>query len=178
MRFAKKTRILVADDQPTIVTTLAAILEEEGYEIETAFSGEEAVCKAARFSPNLLITDLVMGAMNGIEAATRITEMLPDCRVLFLSGTCSFDELSHAAPKRLVFSFVRKPMRVPDLLSAIAYLVSAVSTAHDPIDSIDVHNCFPRGWSVARLAPGKSFAGTVIPGASPLGNRALESRAW
>ena len=47
MRFGRQlqTRILVVDDEPTIAVTLAAILEEEGYEVETAFSGEEAFAK-------------------------------------------------------------------------------------------------------------------------------------
>jgi DNA-binding NtrC family response regulator len=171
MRFGKKgqTRILVVDDEPTIAVTLAVILKEEGYAVETAFGGEESVCKAAGFSPNLLIIDLIMGAMNGMEAATRITAMLPDCRVLFFSGTGSFDELSHTAPKRLVYSFARKPMPVPDLLSAIAYIVSAVNTAYDPIASIDGHNSDkepPQRWRVARLAPapGKSLARNALSG--------------
>jgi CheY-like chemotaxis protein len=170
MRFGKQvqTRILVVDDEPTIAVTLAAILKEEGYEVETAFSGEEAVRKAARFNPNLLITDLIMGAMNGMEAAARITAMLPDCRVLFFSGTRSFDELCQAAPKRLVYSFARKPMPVPDLLNAIAYLVSAVNTVYVPIDSFDGHNSdkrSPQRWHVARLTPtpGKSLARNSIP---------------
>ncbi len=158
MRYGKQvqTRILVVDDEPMIAVTLAAILEEEGYEVETAFSGEEAVCKAGRFNPNLLITDLNMGAVNGMEAATRITAMLPDCRVLFFSGTSSFDELSQTAPKHLIYSFARKPMPVPDLLNAIAYLVSAVNTADDPIESVDGHSSdkgSARRWRVNRLAP-------------------------
>ena len=158
MRFGEQvqTRILVVDDERTIAVTLAAILEEEGYVVESAFSGEEAVGKAASFDPDLLITDLIMGAMNGMEAAARITAMLPDCRVLFFSGTGSFDELSHMAPKRLVFSFARKPTPVPDLLSAIAYIVSAVNTVYDPIASIDDHNPDKgplQRWHVARSAP-------------------------
>ncbi len=162
-RFGKpvKTRILVVDDEPSIAVRLAGILEEEGYEVETAFSGENAVLKAAGFEPNLLIIDLNMGAMNGVEAATRITAILPDCRVLFFSGTSSFDELSRTAPKRLVYSFARKPMPVHDLFSAIAYIVSPANTVYDRKNSIDEfvpHEEPPQRWHVAKLTPprGKS----------------------
>jgi len=171
MKFGEqvKTRILAVDDEPTIAVTLAAILEEEGYETETAFSGEEAVVKAKSFNPNLLITDLVMGAMNGMETATRITTMLPDCRVLFFSGTTSFYELSHSAPKHLVYSLARKPTPVPDLLSAIAYIVSSGNTICDPVAAID-GRCSdkepPQRWRVATLAPchGNSLARKTLRG--------------
>jgi len=164
-----QTRILVVDDEPTFAVTLAAILEEEGYDVETAFSGEEAVCNATGFKPNLLITDLNMGAMNGMEAAARITAMLPDCRVLFLPGTGSFDELSRSAPKHLVYSFARKPMPVPDLLSAIAYIVSAANTVYDRKNSIDAYvpdEEPPQRWHVIKLTPpsGKSVARNSVSG--------------
>ncbi len=175
MRFGRqlKKRILAVEDEPTIAITLAAILEEEGYEVETAFSGEEAICKAARFIPNLLIADSNMGAMSGMEAATQITAMLPDCRVFFFSETDSFDEVSHAAPKHLVYSFARKPMPVPDLLSAIAYIVSAVNAVYDPVDLTDNYDSIeepPQRWHVTRLTPprGKSVARNSVPGIAPL----------
>jgi len=149
---------------------LAEILEEEGYEVETAFSGEEAVRSALLFNPNLLITDLIMGAMNGLETAARITAMFPDCRVLFFSGTGSIDDLSQMAPEDLVYSFARKPSPVPDLLNAIVYIVSSVNNVHNPIASIDDHSSdmeSAQRWRVSRLAPahGKSFARNVFPGA-------------
>lgn len=165
-----QSRILVVDDEPTIAVTLAAILEEEGYDAETAFSGEEAVRSALRFNPNLLITDLIMGAMNGLETAARITAMFPDCRVLFFSGSGSIDDLAQMAPEGLVYSFARKPTPVPDLLNAIAYIVSSVNNVYDPIASIDDRSFdkgSAQGWRVARLAPApqKSFAHNAFPGA-------------
>ena len=151
-----KGKILVVDDEPAITATLEAILEEEGYEVDTACSGEQAVAHAAGFKPNLLITDIIMGAMNGIEAAARISATLPDCRVLFFSGSGTFDKLIRSAPKNLIYSFIRKPMPVPDLLSAIAYIVSTVNTVYDPIDSLDGHSLMQesaQGWRVAELSP-------------------------
>lgn len=156
MRSARSIRILVVDDEVNIAVTLAVILAREGYEVATAFSGEQAVLKAPNFDPHLLITDLRMGVMDGVEAATRIISKLPDCRVLFFSGAGSLEELSHAAPKGLVYSLAPKPIPIPDLLSAIAYLVPPTSTVAEPAPSI----CSPPSpeatsglWPAAQLIP-------------------------
>ena len=127
----RQARILVVDDDKTIAETLSAILQEKGYEVAAAFSGEEAVAKADGFLPDLLLSDVNMGRMNGIEAATRITAKLPDCRVLFLSGHISMAEVMSAAPEGLVYSFASKPIHPLDLLSAIAYMLPAANAFKD-----------------------------------------------
>ena len=127
----RQARILVVDDERTIALTLSAILQKQGYAVATAFSGEEAVARAAEFFPDLLVYDVCLGAMNGVEAATWITVMLPECGVLFLSGQASMADVMNAAPERLVYSFASKPLHPLDLLNAIAYMLSAVSTPDD-----------------------------------------------
>jgi CheY-like chemotaxis protein len=122
----RQARILVVDDDRSIALTLTEILAEQGYEVATVFSGKEAVAKAAEFLPDLLLSDVNMEAMNGVESATRITAKLPDCRVLFLSGHVSMDDMLIASPKRLAFSLMSKPPRLLDLLNAIVYMLPAV----------------------------------------------------
>jgi len=131
-RDKRQAKILVADNDPAIAVTLGAILEQQGYVVATVFSGEEAVAIAEVFSPDLLVSDVYMSGMNGVEAAARITAKLPECRVLFLSGVASMSDVLKAAPKRLVYSFTSKPLHSLDLLNAIAYMLSAVSTVDDP----------------------------------------------
>ena len=126
-----KARILVVDDDKTVATTLRDYLAEQGYEVATAFSGEEAIVQAAVFSPDLLVSDICMGALNGVETATAITAMSPDCRVLFLSGVSSMYDVMSTAPKRLVYSFMSKSVHPLDLLNAIAYMVPNIGTMHD-----------------------------------------------
>jgi CheY-like chemotaxis protein len=135
-----KPRILVVDDEEIIAITLCEILREEGYQVDTAFSGEDAIKKASEFPPDLLLSDIAMGAMNGIEAAVRITAALPECKVLFLSGHFSISDTQSTLPEQLVYSFMTKPVRVPDLLNAIAYMLpmagatdtqSVVTVGHD-----------------------------------------------
>jgi len=77
-------RVLVADDEKTIALTLTEILFREGYRVATCFSGEEAVEKAAEFLPDLFLSDISMGRMNGVEAAARITAKLPSARSCFI----------------------------------------------------------------------------------------------
>jgi CheY-like chemotaxis protein len=119
----KPARILVVDNDQLIAWTLGAILEEQGYEVATAFSGEEAVAKAPVFVPHLLVSDINMGAMSGVEAAIRITTNFSECKVLFLSGLASNSDILDTAPERLVYSFASKPLPPLDLLSAIAYML-------------------------------------------------------
>jgi CheY-like chemotaxis protein len=126
-----QARILVVDDEQVAALTLSAILQEQGYEVATAFSGEEAVAKAPGFIPDLLVCDVFMRAMNGVDAATRITAMLAECRVLFLSGHASLSDLLNTAPERLVYSLISKPLPPLDLLNAIACMLSALSPVDD-----------------------------------------------
>ena len=126
-----QARILVADWDQTHALTLSAIVRRMGYEVATAFSGEEAAELAPVFVPDLLITEVCMGGLNGIEAAVRITAAVPDCRVLFLPSETSINEISKAAPEQLIYSFTPKPVHPLDLLNAIAYMLSAEWSTDD-----------------------------------------------
>jgi CheY-like chemotaxis protein len=70
---AGRARILVEGWDQTNALTLSAMMERTGYEVATVFDGEEAVVKAATFTPDLSITEPFMGRLSGIEAATAIT---------------------------------------------------------------------------------------------------------
>jgi CheY-like chemotaxis protein len=121
-------KILVVDDEPILVTTTSAILREEGYEVAAALSGEEAVERAKSFSPDLLLSDIWMETMSGIEAAIRISTRLPSLKILFVSGDATLLDVLNVFPKRIVYSLMLKPVRVPDLLSVIAYMLPSVDT--------------------------------------------------
>jgi CheY-like chemotaxis protein len=153
-----QARILVVDDSQTIALTLSAILQEHGYETATAFSGAEAITKAAGFLPDLLVSDVCMGAMNGIEAASRITARLPGCKVLFLSGQASMSDVLNAAPERLVYSFISKPIHPLDLLNAIAYMLPAANPREDAVAMVMEQEAIER-YSLARM---RVLAGFIL----------------
>lgn len=147
-----QARILVADwDQPHALA-LAAIVRRMGYEVAIAFSGEEAVELAPAFVPDLLITEVCMGGLDGIAAAAQITATLPDCRVLFLPGETSIEEIFHTAPEQLVYSFTPKPVHPLDLLNAIAYMLSAEWSTDDPAAMAAEHDTIEPDTTESRSA--------------------------
>jgi len=69
---AEKSRVLVVDDEPQITRVLRTVLSSQGYQVRTASEGEAALASVAEFRPELVITDLYMPHMDGIELCRRI----------------------------------------------------------------------------------------------------------
>ncbi|HWE87313.1 MAG TPA: response regulator [Terracidiphilus sp.] len=83
---ATNPRMLVVDDEHTIADTLAAIFRLRGFNAVAVYSGEAAVDEALAEAPAVLITDISMNGMNGVEAAIRVSRACPKCRILLFSG--------------------------------------------------------------------------------------------
>ncbi len=120
----KRHKILVVDDECAIAETLARILEYRGYETATAYSGEEAVQLARSFQPDCIVSDIVMGAMNGVEAAIEVSLALPCCKVLLVSADAGYgDFLEKARAKGFDFELLLKPVPPAELLLKIARIL-------------------------------------------------------
>jgi two-component system, response regulator YesN len=120
-----RAKILVVDDEQAIALTLSQILETQSYATATAYSGEEAVELACSFQPDCIVSDVMMGAMNGIEAATIIWGVLPKCKVLFVSGHANYSELlADARAKGFNFVALQKPVPPRELLASISKILS------------------------------------------------------
>ena len=79
---------------------------------------------ASSFQPDCIVSDVVMGAMNGIEAAIEILGVLPQCEVLFISGNANYgDLLENAIAKGFDFEILDKPVPVPELLTRISQIL-------------------------------------------------------
>ena len=83
-----KPKVLVADDERVIADTLAIILNQSGFEATAVYNGEKAVEAARIIRPDMLISDVIMTDMNGIDAAITIRGMLPELQdpALFRPG--------------------------------------------------------------------------------------------
>ncbi|GBE03980.1 alkaline phosphatase synthesis transcriptional regulatory protein PhoP [bacterium BMS3Abin09] len=81
-----KIKILIADDEELILLAWKKELESEGYKVITALNGKLAVEAAAKEKPDIVLTDLIMPEMNGVEVCRKIKEMYPDTQVVFVSG--------------------------------------------------------------------------------------------
>jgi CheY-like chemotaxis protein len=121
--------VLVVDDEPMIAETLVAILNKMGFAASAAYSGETALRMALLVPPTLLLTDVVMPGMSGIELAIAVTKAIPDCKTLLFSGqavTC--DLLRDANAEGHQFALLQKPVHPKDLIAKISYLGVSVPT--------------------------------------------------
>jgi CheY-like chemotaxis protein len=119
-QFIRKQRVLIADDEKNIADTLALILGFLGFEATPVYSGEAAVDAAAKFLPDVLITDVIMGEMSGIEAAVLISQMLPQCKIILFSGqAATADLVSQAGSSIHRFEILSKPVHPHVLVDRI-----------------------------------------------------------
>ena len=95
-----KPRVLVADDEQVIANTLAIILNQAGFEARAVYSGEKAIEALDTFNPNMLISDVIMTGMTGIEAAIKTRQKLPTCKILLFSGQAATADLLERRGRR------------------------------------------------------------------------------
>jgi CheY-like chemotaxis protein len=86
-------RVLVLDDERVIANTLALILNRSGYEARAVYNAEAAIKTAGELLPDFLISDVIMDGMTGIDAAIRITQIVPQCRIILFSGQAATADL-------------------------------------------------------------------------------------
>lgn len=104
-------KILIVDDETPIRRTLRDILEFEGYDVEEAVDGLECVAKVQKEKFDVIITDIKMPKMDGIEALERLQILSPETPVIMVSGHGTIDTAVEAV-KKGAFDFISKP---PDL---------------------------------------------------------------
>jgi CheY-like chemotaxis protein len=115
-----KPKVLVVDDERVIADTLAMILNQSGFDARAVYSGEKAVDLASTFAPDMLITDVIMADLNGIDAAIMIRSILPKIKILLFSGqAATADLLEKARAKGYEFEILAKPVHPQDLLSRL-----------------------------------------------------------
>jgi DNA-binding NtrC family response regulator len=113
----------VVDDEDIIASTLELILISQGFDARSFVDPVDALRAAQSVSPVLLVTDVVMPKMNGIELANEIRQQYPDCRVLLSSGHGSTSELLLAANVQgHPFEILAKPVHPELLLEKIKLL--------------------------------------------------------
>lgn len=120
-------KVLIADDEVLIADTLGLILRQGGYECRVVYSGGAALAQSRDFQPALLISDVIMPDMNGIDLAIAVRELVPSCQILLLSGQAATADLMRkatAAGHR--FDLLSKPIPPDELLRHVARHLSRV----------------------------------------------------
>lgn len=112
--------VLVVDDEIVIADTLATILAQRGMAVMTAYDGLGALEIARVVPPDLLLADVVMPGMSGIDLAIEIKKDIPDCAILLFSGQAATAGLLARAGKSWCdFEVLQKPIHPQRLLQLI-----------------------------------------------------------
>jgi CheY-like chemotaxis protein len=116
----QKARIVVVDDEPTIALTLAVILQRNGFDAAAFTHPFEALAEVRQRPPDLLITDVMMPGISGIDLAITLKKEHPECKILLFSGqAATAGLLKAAAAAGYDFELVSKPIHPADLLKKI-----------------------------------------------------------
>lgn len=116
----KQKVVFVVDDEAVIAQTLAMILNQSGFSATAFERSDKAIAAAQNVCPDLLITDVMMPDMNGIDLAIHFRSMHPACRVLLFSGQASTSNLLERARQRgYHFDLMTKPVHPADLLARL-----------------------------------------------------------
>ena len=115
---SEKLKVLIADDERVFATTMAMILQHEGYIPQAVHSGEDAVTAARTFKPDFLVSDIIMLGLTGIEAALEIRLFCPEVRVILYSSYYPTSNVLDPAEGQ-DFRFVLSPFSPQELLAML-----------------------------------------------------------
>jgi two-component system response regulator AtoC len=139
--------ILVVDDEPSMLTYTRTLLEASKYSVETAISGEEALRKIQIVAPDLMLVDMQMPAMNGLQTIQACRKLIPDQRIVMVSCVTETSNIVQAI--RLgALDYITKPVYKAELDAVIARSLSSpeadipvlhftATTAQEHIDTLD-----------------------------------------
>jgi len=121
------TRIFVVDDEALIADTLSAILRMSGYEARAFYDAESALHACLMCNPEVVISDVFMPGMSGVEMAVEIRERHPCCRIILFSGNaCMTDMLEKAKAQGYEFEVFLKPVSPKEIIESLGKCASRV----------------------------------------------------
>jgi two-component system nitrogen regulation response regulator NtrX len=145
-----KETILVVDDEESIRTSLAGILEDEEYTVVFASNGAEALEAVQREIPDLVLLDIWMPKMDGLEALQKLKELYPSLIVIMMSGHGTI-ETAVRSTKLGAYDFIEKPLSLEKLIVMIgnALKVRQLSAENDSLRSLTMKDWVMIGNSPA-----------------------------
>jgi len=125
--------IVIADDEKFLCATVADILRDEGYKVTVAYDGADVLPIVEREKVDLVLLDLTMPRMNGLETLTAIKKKSPQTRIIMLSGygTKSYEEQADELGSD---GFINKPFGAETLMRHVRTVLAGLSRApfHEP----------------------------------------------
>ena len=130
-------KILVVDDEALICTMLERVLRLEGYDVESSTAPEEGLALLKQQPYDVLITDLHMGQMNGLELLGRVRKIQPNCEVVMMTGYATV-ETAREALKQGAIDYIGKPLDIEqELKPLLAGIINADSQEDASDDEVD-----------------------------------------
>jgi CheY-like chemotaxis protein len=114
----KKPRVFVVDDDKDFTESLSMAIEGRGFDVEVAFSGEEAVDKFREMDFDIAFMDVKLPGMNGVESFLEIKKFKPDARVVMMTGF-SVEQLLEQAVENGAWDVLRKPVDMKRILDIL-----------------------------------------------------------
>ncbi len=126
MAEAPRARVLVVDDEPIALKNLGRALEREGYEVATASSGQGALKLLRASAFDVVLTDLRMEKVDGLQVLERCKERDPDAEVILVTGYASV-ETAIEAIKRGAYHYVAKPFKLDEVRNVVREAAAKVA---------------------------------------------------
>ena len=133
------TKILIVDDDPDIIEILSYNLSNDGYNVKSAVNGVEAIKKAKKFIPDIILLDVMMPEMDGIEACSQLREIesLSKSMIIFLSARGE-DFTQIAAFDAGADDYINKPVKPKILLKKISSISRRILSENNNTSNIIV----------------------------------------
>lgn len=118
MTTEQKTSILILDDEPIVSKRLKPSLDKNGYEVETFVRSIDALSRIRERDFDIIITDLKMEGVNGMEFLTEAKRRAPATEVIVITGFATMETAKQSFSKG-VFDFLAKPFKLGEILAVI-----------------------------------------------------------
>lgn len=118
MTNGKKTSILILDDEAIVLKRLGPSLEKAGYEVETFSLSADASNRITEKNFDIVITDLKMEGLDGMQFLTRVKERSPGTEVIVITGFATMETAKESFQKG-VFDFLAKPFKLGEILETV-----------------------------------------------------------
>jgi len=114
--------VLVVDDEKVIADTIVAILNQSGFVAEAAYTGSQAIEQARSFCPDVVLSDVMMPELDGIESSIAIREFCPEARCVLFSGHATTSgQLAGARQRGQDFELLAKPLHPKKLIEYLQH---------------------------------------------------------
>jgi two-component system nitrogen regulation response regulator NtrX len=161
--------ILIVDDEKNIRSVLEGILKDEGYRVRTAPTGEEMLRQVAQASPDLVILDVWLPGMDGLQALEEMKQQYPDLPVIMISGHSTV-EAAVKATKLGAYDFIEKPLSLEKTILAVQ---NALDRRRLEQENLALRRTLEERYEIVGECPAIQSLRTQIQSAAPSHGRVL-----